>query len=553
VRPTARHEQRGESRRRGRRTVALICAIGLLLSGLASYAAHRVDDSTEGRLLTTQARQAAAVLSAAVLVIEQPLRSALAGQASAGPDGAPTAFRRGMTSSVGDERVFSTASLWKAESDGRLSFRRRALIGDRPGLDPDGPEVRALLRRALASPTSVVERIEVAGRTRIVYLVADPDMGFVVYAERPIPEDRRTPFDRDSAFAQLHYALYVGDRLSSSSLAATDMDPAELPLEEPTATVEIPFGDTVLTLVARPRDQLGSTLSQWLALIALLGGLVLTAFSATIARRLVGARTRAEESAEEISTLYERVDVLYEEQRELSLRLQRALLPAVLPELPGLEVASSYVAAAHGIEIGGDWYSLVAVDEHRFAFVVGDVSGHGIDAVAVMARARFTLRAYLLDGDGPGEALAKASPQFDIDVDDHMATVLVGVGDLRTGEMRLANAGHPLPVLSSPAGTEVVDLPTGPPLGLGPTSYETSTVVLPVGAALVAFTDGLVERRSEHIDEGTARLVQSVRRLADLPLAELVPQLLDACRDEDAADDIAVLALRRTGPGSLRA
>lgn len=551
MRPGAHHEQDQQEAQdrlllRGRLTIALICVAGLLLTALGAWAADRVDDSTEERLLATHARQAAAVLSAGVLVIEQPLRSALAGQASAGPDGAPTAFRRGMTGSVGDGMIFSTASLWQAE--GR-SLRRRADIGGPPGLDPDGPQVRALLRRALVASTSVVERIEVADRTRIVYVVADPATGFIAYAERPIPADRRTPFDRDAAFDQLNYAIYVGEETVGSSLAATDIEPADLPLAAPTARVEIPFGDTVLTLVVRPRDRLGSTLSERLALISLVGGLVLTLMSAAIARWLVGARVRAEGSAREIATLYDRVDGLYEEQRELSLRLQRALLPAVLPELQGLEVASSYVAAARGIEIGGDWYSLVAVDEHRFAFVVGDVSGHGIDAVAVMARARFTLRAYLLDGDGPGEALTKASSQFDIDVDEHMATVLVGIGDLRTGEVVLANAGHPLPVMSSPGGTEVVDLPTGPPLGLGRTSYETARIVLPLDAALVAFTDGLVERRSEHIDEGTARLVGAVRRLSDLPLTQLVPQLLDACRDPDAADDIAVLALRRTDPG----
>lgn len=524
--------------------MALICAIGLLLTTLGAWAANRVDDGTEQRLLDTQTRQAAAVLASAVLVIEQPLRSALAGQASAGGGGAPAAFRRGMTSSVGEGKIFDTASLWRADGD-RLT--RRASIGGRPGVAPRGPEMRRLLRRALDIDTFVVERIEVGDRTRIVYVVGDATTGFVAYAERPIPKDRRTPYDRDSAFAQLHYALYVGPA-SPENLSATDVDPADLPLEGTTSTATIPFGDTVLTIVARPRDRLGSTLSHWLGLIILVGGTLLTLATALAVRQLVAGRARAEGSAETITALYQQVDLLYEEQRELSLRLQRALLPAALPESTRLEVASEYVAAARGIEIGGDWYSVVLVGEDHFGFVVGDVSGHGIDAVAVMARARFTLRAYLLDGNGPAEALAKSSPQFDIAIDGHMATVLVGVGDLRTGEVVLANAGHPAPVLSGPDGTALVDVATGPPLGVGPTDYETTTLVLPVGAALVAYTDGLVERRAEHIDDGTARLVEAVRRLDGAPLADLVPQLLVACRDEDAADDIAVLALRRLSP-----
>lgn len=526
--------------------MAIICVVGVLLTVLGAWAAERVDDSTERRLLETQTRQAAGVLATAVLVIEQPLRSALAGQALVGREGSAPAFRRGMAGSVGEGRIFSTASLWRADGDTML---RRAAVGERPGLDPVGSEVQALLRRALQSKTFVVERIEVADRTRIVYVVGDPATGFVAYAERPVPKDRRTPYDRDSAFAQLNYALYVGEGTGLEALAATDVDPDDLPLDGVTSTEEIPFGDTVLTLVARPRQHLGGDLSGWLALLILVGGLVLTFIAATVARQLVVARVRAEGNADTISTLFQQVDGLYEEQREVSIRLQRALLPAALPLLPRLEVASEYVAAAHGIEIGGDWYSVVAVDEDRFAFVVGDVSGHGIDAVAVMARARFTLRAYLLDGNGPGEALAKASPQFDIADDDHMATVLVGVGDLRTGEIELANAGHPPPVMSAPGRTELVDLPVGPPLGLGPAEYETARIVLPVGAALIAYTDGLVERRTEHIDAGTARLLDAVRHLEGEPLDELVPGLLGACRDEDASDDIAVLALRLRDPG----
>lgn len=528
-----------------RGTVAAICAIGVFLTCLGAWAADRVDESTEERLLQTQTRQAAGVLSTAVLVIEQPLRAALAAQVLAGPEGAPTAFRRGMSSSIGEGLIFSSASLWRADG---ATLTRRAAIGEEPGLDPRGPEVRELLRRALGSKTSVVERIDVGDRTRIVYVVADPATGFVVYAERPIPKDRRTPYDRDSAFAELNYALYLGDGTDRASLTTTDVDPDQLPLSGVIATEMIPFGDTVLTLVTRPRGHLGSALSESLALIVLLTGLVLTFVSAMVARQLIAGRVRAEGNVDTINALYQQVDGLYEEQREVSLRLQRALLPAALPDLARLETAADYVAAAHGIEIGGDWYSVVALDEHRFAFVVGDVSGHGIDAVAVMARARFTLRAYLLDGNGPGEALAKASPQFDIAVDEHMATVLVGVGDLRTGEIVLANAGHPPPVTSAPGRTALVHLPVGPPLGVGSTEYETVTIVLPEGAALVAFTDGLVERRSEHIDTGTERLLEAVRQLEGEPLSDLVPGVLAACRHEDAADDIAVLALRRISP-----
>lgn len=212
----------------------------------------------------------------------------------------------------------------------------------------------------------------------------------------------------------------------------------------------------------------------------------------------------------------------HDDQRELFLRLQRALLPHVIPTIPQLDVATSYVAGSAGVEIGGDWYSIVDIGEDRFGFVVGDVSGKGIDTVAEMARARFTIRAYLVDGASPAESLEKCSHQFDIAVDEHIVTVVVGVGTWRTGEVVVASAGHPPPLLLTAEDAAYVDLPVGPPLGVGATGYEAATFTMPRGSTLLAFTDGLVERRGEDIDDG-------MRRLAD------------------AADDTAVLALRRTG------
>jgi serine phosphatase RsbU (regulator of sigma subunit) len=281
--------------------------------------------------------------------------------------------------------------------------------------------------------------------------------------------------------------------------------------------------------------------------VLLVGGLLLTLASALVARQLSRSRRRAEEDTATITSLYERVDSLYGEQRALSVRLQEALLPRVNPGIPGIEISSEYVAGAQGVDIGGDWYSAIAVDEETFAFVVGDVSGNGVDAVAEMARARFTLRAYLFDGDGAATALAKCSRQFDIAADGHIITVLVGVGNWRTGEITVANAGHPLPLLSSDTGTAFVPMPVGLPLGAGPCTYDSATFALPLGATLLAYTDGLVERRGEGIDTGMQRLVEVVQPLVARPLLSLVDSVVAAMRDQDTADDIAVLALRRVG------
>ena len=152
-------------------------------------------------------------------------------------------------------------------------------------------------------------------------------------------------------------------------------------------------------------------------------------------RQVVRSRDRAESDTKTITALYEKVDALYGEQRDLAIDLQRALLPKIIPDIPGLQVAAEYTAGVKGIDIGGDWYSLIGIGDDNFAFVVGDVSGHGVDAVAEMARARFTLRAYLIDGNPPHVALEKCSRQFDIANDGHIVTVIAGVGNVRTGEV----------------------------------------------------------------------------------------------------------------------
>ncbi len=217
-----------------------------------------------------------------------------------------------------------------------------------------------------------------------------------------------------------------------------------------------------------------------------------------------------------------------------------------------MEVAAEYVAGGHGIDIGGDWYSAIALDDDTFGFVVGDVSGHGIDAVAEMARARFTLRAYLFDGASPEAALEKCARQFDISTDGHLVTALVGVGNRRTGDVTVASAGHPPPVLLSEGTATFVDVSPGVPLGAGRSSYRSTTFTMSPGSTLIVYTDGLVERRGEAIEAGMQRLLGTVEPVAGLPLADLIDAALTAHEHNEVADDVAVLALRRGDPATVR-
>lgn len=526
-----------------RRVVASVVLVGLALSTALSWAAARVDSATEQRLLEGQSRRAATVLSNAVTNIETPLANTLAALAAsrAERDGASVGdaavFGRLMAERVGPEAQFVSASLFRMGPDGAAAAGApAAALGGTPGLAPGDPDLTGLLERALAADTTVVARVQVDDRTRIGYALAAPATREVIYAERAVPENRRAPVDQDSAYADLHYAIYLGPDAVTSAMTTTDVDPRSLPLSGRTFETSVPFGDTVLTLVTSPRRHLGGALSARLPVILLVGGLVLTVAAALTARRLVRARLE--------------VDRMYGEQRDVSARLQRALLPAFNPDIPGLDVASEYIAAAEGVDVGGDWYSIVPVGPGRFAFVVGDVSGHGIDAVAVMARVRFTLRAYLSDGDGPGEALRKCAAHVDVEVDGRIATVLVGVGDLVTGEMTLASAGHLPPLLVRHShGADYVPVPVGPPLGLDVVPYETTTVPLSAGDLFLAYTDGLVERRDESIDVGLARLADAVGGAAVSAGPERLDRLIDdvlavMVEGGSPGDDVALLVVR---------
>lgn len=527
------------------RLVALICLAGLALTVSAALAAAHADRGTEERLLEVQTEQAASVLVAAIAAIEAPLQSALDVERGAGGgERGRAAVAELLDQDVADDATYVSASLWRA--DGGAPTRVLALGGP-PALRPGDPAMRDFLERALGADTTVVRRVDAAGGSRIAYALADPASGTVVHVERAIPADRRSPVDRDSAYARLSYAIYLGRTTRTRDMATTNVDPATLPLDgDVTSRVTIPFGDTALTLVTTPRTHLGSALSARLPWLLLLGGLLLTGLAGLVATKLTRARATAEADTATIRALYERVDTVFGEQRELFVALQRALLPPADPHIPQLEVAAEYVAGAIGIDIGGDWYSVLRLDDDRFAFVVGDVSGRGVEAVAEMARARFTLRAYLVDGDSPATALAKCAGQFDVVADGHIITALVAVGNHRTGTVTVADAGHPPPLMAAADGIDYVSVPVGPPLGLGATAYDETTFVLPVGATLLCYTDGLVERRGEDIDTGLGRLVRTVADLGEQPLPRLLGRVLAEMRDDGAPDDTAVLALRRT-------
>ncbi|QKV74314.1 PP2C family protein-serine/threonine phosphatase [Amycolatopsis sp. Hca4] len=234
-----------------------------------------------------------------------------------------------------------------------------------------------------------------------------------------------------------------------------------------------------------------------------------------------------------------------EENRTATMALQRSLLPSSLPDVTGLAFGARYVPGAE-TGIGGDWYDLFTLPGDRLGVVMGDVSGHGLDAAVIMGRLRSALRAYALDSESPAEVLAKLDRKANHFEHGAMATVAYGIIGPDRETLTLSLAGHLPPVLAlagEPA--RLADAPPDPPIGLtiGVPERRTTVVELPHEAVLLLYTDGLVERRDRPVDVGMAQLAATVR--AGDP-DRLCAQVMAAMIGNRAAqDDVALLAIRR--------
>ncbi|MFI1394384.1 SpoIIE family protein phosphatase [Streptomyces sp. NPDC020681] len=266
-----------------------------------------------------------------------------------------------------------------------------------------------------------------------------------------------------------------------------------------------------------------------------------------------------------------------ESERELSLGLQRSMMPVLGPAIPGMAVAARYVPTGGGLQVGGDWYDMIPLpggashaDGHgggRFALVIGDVQGHDVRAAGLMGQLRIALRAYASEGHRPDAVLSRASRFLHgitstYEEGDHIgprfATCLYLEVDPSTGLIEIARAGHPDPAVRTADGT-VLMRPTegGLPLGIDPdTDYPTTRLVLEPGDTMMVCTDGLIETGGHDLDTGWARLRSVLEGHPDKSLDELADTLVQAVHGPGShyttgpladrrEDDIAVLLLFR--------
>ncbi|MFD7446073.1 SpoIIE family protein phosphatase [Streptomyces sp. NPDC059909] len=234
---------------------------------------------------------------------------------------------------------------------------------------------------------------------------------------------------------------------------------------------------------------------------------------------------------------------LYSRVQDIALTLQRALLPTALTTSPYVQVAHRYVPGSHVTEVGGDWYDVINLSRDRVALVVGDVMGHGVRAAANMGRLRITAKTLARHKEEPAALLTELDACAG-EAGIELATCLYILYDARSGRARIANAGHPPPlVLHRDGAVETIGEVLGVPLGVGGHPFGTTEIELPEGATLALYTDGLIEARGQDIDVGADRLRAELSR-ASGPLEEAADRIL-AHLLPDRPDDDTVLVLAR--------
>lgn len=239
---------------------------------------------------------------------------------------------------------------------------------------------------------------------------------------------------------------------------------------------------------------------------------------------------------------------LHSELREIAERLQQAVLPPRLPEVPGWQLAASYVSAGR-VGVGGDFYDVIPLSDDRLALIIGDVMGRGVEAAAAMSQIRAALRAFVAVDPDPGAVMTRLDLLYEHFPSEQLVTVLYALVDPHADTAVLACAGHLPPLLLHADGTaEFVEAALGTILGVERSERAPVTVPFGPDRTLLMFTDGLVERRGEDVETGKQRLRGAVSDLVVSHDAGALDRLVSVMRDPTRDDDVAVLAARRLPP-----
>ncbi|OSC40198.1 SpoIIE family protein phosphatase [Mycobacterium decipiens] len=247
----------------------------------------------------------------------------------------------------------------------------------------------------------------------------------------------------------------------------------------------------------------------------------------------------------------------FESARETSLTLQRAMLPSVAPP-PGFAVR--YEPAVPPLEIGGDWYDVLPIGEHHIGIVVGDCVGRGLPAAAIMGQLRSSARALMLTGAKPALLLEQLDAAASLIPDAYCTTVFLAILDTESGLLEYSNAGH-MPALLAEAGSEsesgsgatsLTDARSVPLAVRRDEPRPQASRVLGPGSTLILFTDGLVERKHESIDDGLSRVADVLLDTVQLPIAAVADAMLRRLAPEGGYDDDVAIVVYRHQHAPLR-
>jgi serine phosphatase RsbU (regulator of sigma subunit) len=510
--------------------VAGIVAVTLVLV-VVTEALHR---DTERRLQDRLVQETGAVLTTAISGVRTPLGSAAEVAAQTGGD--PAAFEASLQAAL-QAKVVVGAELFDAATG-----RRLAAVGTPTSLGSTAPDrIAAMVAQAQRTPSlAVVDTLDLPGR-RLGYAVAPParPAGYVVYAEAQLPPRLGVP-RASGPFSDLEYALYLGEREDDGELLYSSL--SRTPMTGQRARTVVPFGDRSLLLVGRSDVALSGWTSRALPVFVAVVGLAVALAAGVLTERLVRRRREAERLAGD-------VQALYEDQRRRTITLQRSLLPERLPDTPGLELAVRYWPAEVDADVGGDFYDAFALADGRYAIVIGDVCGSGIDAAALTGLARHTVRAGVRHATDPVEVLRWTHEAVASSGRSTFCTVCLALlerrGDVGFG-LDVTLGGHPAPLWCRADGTVTPVGRAGTLLGLVEPRLHTTHVELAHGDTVLLYTDGITDAPgTAAIDE--AQLAEVLAAHAGEPLDDVavaVRGLLDSRRPDGSDDDIALVLLR---------
>lgn len=236
---------------------------------------------------------------------------------------------------------------------------------------------------------------------------------------------------------------------------------------------------------------------------------------------------------------------LFDAEHRITQDLQHRVLSPI-PQLEQVAIAARYEPATSGVGMGGDWYDTVVLDDERICVVLGDVVGHGIDAIAEMTQIRAVVRTLALAGTPLPEIVARTSAQLRAEGGSY-ATLFVATIDIARGDLAYVSAGHPPPLLRRPDGTvEILRQGRHPVLGVDLGTRSAGCTDLPVDSTLVAYTDGLIERPGTAIDRAVDELAAQLAGMPMLPPEALADRLLRLHpTDEGHVDDLALVVAHR--------